>query len=105
MWVSAILAAGGRGTRMGAQVPKQLMMIGSRSILQRSFDALEADGGTEGIVGGLPGERASPPPPFVKSARKRISIVEGGATRHQSVANAFRRQRCCPVFSPTSGMA
>ena len=41
MFVSAIIAAGGRGTRLGAATPKQLLTVGDRSILQRSFDVVD----------------------------------------------------------------
>lgn len=91
MWVSAILAAGGRGRRMGAPVPKQLLTIGDRTILQRSFDTLEAHSSIDEIVVALPSDLAAAPPPFLRSASKRIQFVDGGATRHQSVANAFAR--------------
>lgn len=91
MRVSAILAAGGLGTRVGAPVPKQLLMLGNRSILQRSFDTLEAHKSISEIVIALPSELAAAPPPFLKSSSKRVHIVDGGATRHESVANAFAR--------------
>lgn len=91
MWVSAILAAGGRGTRLGARVPKQLLMIGNRTILQRSFDTLEAHVDISEIVVALPWELASSPPSFLRSSSKEVHIVYGGATRHESVANAFAR--------------
>ena len=42
MFVSAILAAGGRGARLGAGVPKQLLTLGGRSIVQRSFQTVQA---------------------------------------------------------------
>jgi 2-C-methyl-D-erythritol 4-phosphate cytidylyltransferase/2-C-methyl-D-erythritol 2,4-cyclodiphosphate synthase len=91
MWVSAILAAGGRGTRMGADVPKQLLMLGDRSILQRSFEALERHEDISEIVIALPRELAASPPAFLKSSSKEVHIVDGGDTRHRSVANAFAR--------------
>lgn len=91
MFVSAILAAGGRGVRLGANVPKQLLMIGDRSILQRSFDTLEAHASISEIVVALPSELASSPPSFLKSSRKLVQIVDGGTSRHASVANAFSR--------------
>jgi 2-C-methyl-D-erythritol 4-phosphate cytidylyltransferase/2-C-methyl-D-erythritol 2,4-cyclodiphosphate synthase len=91
MFVSAILAAGGRGARMGAAVPKQLLMIGERSILQRSFDALEVHAAISEIIVVLPSELAAAPPEFLQSTRKRVCVVGGGATRHESVANAFAR--------------
>src|SRR3972149_9301918 len=97
MWVSAILAAGGRGPRLGAGVPKQLLMIGNRTILQRSFDTLEAHGDISEIVVALPRELASSPPSVRRSSSKEVHVVDGGATRHESVANAFGRRRGDPT--------
>jgi 2-C-methyl-D-erythritol 4-phosphate cytidylyltransferase/2-C-methyl-D-erythritol 2,4-cyclodiphosphate synthase len=91
MRVSAILAAGGRGARMGASVPKQLLMLGGRSILQRSFDTLEAHDSISEIIVALPHELAAAPPAFLKSARKTVRIVDGGERRQDSVAKAFSR--------------
>src|SRR5712691_1481714 len=91
MWVSAILAAGGRGTRMGAEVPKQLLTIGDRTILQRSFDTLEAMEWIAEIVVALPSELAANPPAFLTSSKKDVIIVDGGERRQDSVANAFAR--------------
>ncbi len=39
MHVTAIVAAAGAGRRLGGAVPKQLLEIGGRSILQHSVDA------------------------------------------------------------------
>ncbi|MBE3072392.1 MAG: 2-C-methyl-D-erythritol 4-phosphate cytidylyltransferase, partial [Acidobacteria bacterium] len=39
MHVAAIIAAGGRGQRLGADRPKQLLLVGGRTILQRSVEA------------------------------------------------------------------
>src|SRR5436189_2699820 len=91
MWVSAILAAGGRGARMGAQVPKQLLKLGGRTILQRSFDTLEQMNSIAEIIVALPSELAANPPEFLKSSRKDIHIVDGGHRRQDSVANAFAK--------------
>jgi 2-C-methyl-D-erythritol 4-phosphate cytidylyltransferase/2-C-methyl-D-erythritol 2,4-cyclodiphosphate synthase len=91
MFVSAILAAGGRGTRLAAGVPKQLLMLGGRSILQRSFETMEAHERIDEILVALPAELVASPPDFLKSARKRIHIIDGGARRQDSVANAFAR--------------
>src|SRR4051812_18653978 len=89
MRVTAILAAGGLGTRIGARVPKQMLMLGSRPMLQHSFETLRELDAVAEIVVVLPAELASAPPPFLKSATKPLRIVQGGATRHESVANAF----------------
>ena len=42
MHVTAIIAAGGAGLRLGAGVPKQLLEVGRSSILQRSVSAFGA---------------------------------------------------------------
>jgi 2-C-methyl-D-erythritol 4-phosphate cytidylyltransferase/2-C-methyl-D-erythritol 2,4-cyclodiphosphate synthase len=91
MFVSAILAAGGRGTRLGAATPKQLIPLGDRTILQHSFDTIEAHPRINEIIVALPVELAAAPPGFLKSARKPVRVVDGGARRQDSVANAFLR--------------
>lgn len=89
MFVSAILAAGGRGTRLGAATPKQLLMVGDRTILQRSFDTLEAHPRIDEVIVALPGDLAAAPPHFLTSTQKSVRIVNGGDRRQDSVANAF----------------
>ena len=89
MIVSAILAAAGRGTRLGAAEPKQMLMLGERTILQRSFDILDRHDQIEEIVIALPSDLARRPPVYLASSQKPVRIVDGGARRQDSVANAF----------------
>ena len=89
MFVSAILAAAGRGTRLGAAMPKQMLELGDRTILQRSFDVIDLHDRIDEIVVALPRDLAGTPPPFLISARKPVRIVDGGPRRQDSVANAF----------------
>jgi len=91
MFVSAILAAAGRGTRLGSATPKQLLALGERTILQRSFDILEHHDRIDEVVVALPPDLAHTPPPFLISSRKPVRIVDGGVRRQDSVANAFAR--------------
>ncbi len=91
MFVSAILAAAGRGTRLGAAAPKQMLALGDRTILQRSFEIVEAHDQIDEIVVALPADLASAPPPYLVSGRKPVRIVDGGPRRQDSVANAFRQ--------------
>jgi 2-C-methyl-D-erythritol 4-phosphate cytidylyltransferase/2-C-methyl-D-erythritol 2,4-cyclodiphosphate synthase len=89
--VSAIIAAGGRGLRVGNSTPKQLLSLAGRPILQRSVDAfLRCDRVTD-IVVALPADLSAAPPAYLQSAVKPIEIVEGGGRRQDSVANAFAR--------------
>ena len=89
VFVSAIIAAAGRGARLGAASPKQLLTLGDRTILQRSFDIVDRHDGIHEIVIALPPDLASSPPPFLISSSKSVRIVDGGLRRQDSVANAF----------------
>ena len=91
MFVSAIIAAGGRGARLGSAVPKQLLTIGERSILQRSFDLVDEHDRIDEIVVALPSDLARANPPMLSSSRKPVRIVDGGERRQDSVASAFSR--------------
>jgi 2-C-methyl-D-erythritol 4-phosphate cytidylyltransferase/2-C-methyl-D-erythritol 2,4-cyclodiphosphate synthase len=87
--VTAIIAAGGRGSRLGGPRPKQLLEIGGRAILARSVDAFVGHPRIAGVVVALPAEVAADPPSYL--AADRVTIVEGGERRQDSVALAFRR--------------
>lgn len=89
MFVSAILAAAGRGTRLGSATPKQLLALGERTILQRSFDIVNGHDQIDEIVVALPPDLANTPPPFLISTTKPVRIVDGGTRRQDSVAKAF----------------
>jgi 2-C-methyl-D-erythritol 4-phosphate cytidylyltransferase/2-C-methyl-D-erythritol 2,4-cyclodiphosphate synthase len=89
MFVSAILAAAGRGTRLGAAVPKQMLTLGDRTILQHSFAVVDQHEQIDEIVVALPPDLAWSPPPYLISSRKPVRIVDGGDRRQDSVANAF----------------
>ena len=91
MFVSAIIAAGGRGTRVGSASPKQLLTLGGRTILQRSFDALAQHDRIDEVIVALPSDLVSSPPAYLSASRKPVHIVSGGARRQDSVANAFSR--------------
>jgi 2-C-methyl-D-erythritol 4-phosphate cytidylyltransferase / 2-C-methyl-D-erythritol 2,4-cyclodiphosphate synthase len=89
--VSAIIAAGGRGIRFGGDRPKQLLLLGGKPILQHSVEAFVRSHVVHEIVVALPKELSAPPPAYLSSAVKLLEIVEGGARRQDSVANAFAR--------------
>jgi 2-C-methyl-D-erythritol 4-phosphate cytidylyltransferase len=56
MHVAAIIAAGGRGSRLGAGRPKQFLQIGGRAILAMSIAALAASDRIQEIVVALPAD-------------------------------------------------
>lgn len=83
--VSAIVAAGGAGRRLGARVPKQLLEIGGEPILHRSVSAFLTHPRVSDVVVALPAAVADAPPAWLRSVR----VVAGGETRQDSVARAF----------------
>jgi 2-C-methyl-D-erythritol 4-phosphate cytidylyltransferase / 2-C-methyl-D-erythritol 2,4-cyclodiphosphate synthase len=90
MYVTAIIAAGGRGERFGAGQPKQLVSIGGRTMLERSVDAFLTHAAVDEVIVALPAELADRPPAFLTQTAKPMRIVAGGARRQDSVAAAFR---------------
>ena len=89
---AAIIAAGGRGVRLGADRPKQFVDLDGRSILEKSVTALAASDRIDEVVVALPieflvtvGERLR------GLSAKPILCVEGGPRRQDSVANAFAK--------------
>jgi 2-C-methyl-D-erythritol 4-phosphate cytidylyltransferase / 2-C-methyl-D-erythritol 2,4-cyclodiphosphate synthase len=90
MFVTAIIAAGGRGLRFGGGSPKQLLQVGGRAILERSVTAFLAHPAVNEVVVALPQPLTDDPPAYLRSAGKPLRIVSGGARRQDSVANAFR---------------
>ena len=93
MHISAIIAAGGRGTRFGADGPKQLLTLGGEPILKRSVDAFLRCGIIDDVTVALPGDLAMSPPGYLRGTGDRLRIVEGGARRQDSVARAFAAVR------------
>jgi 2-C-methyl-D-erythritol 4-phosphate cytidylyltransferase / 2-C-methyl-D-erythritol 2,4-cyclodiphosphate synthase len=87
--VTAIVAAGGRGERLGAAQPKQMLVIGGRSILERSVQLLVAHPAVDEVVVALPPGLAAQPPAWLTRAAKTVKVVSGGPRRQDSVANAF----------------
>jgi len=92
MHVAAIIAAGGRGVRVGADRPKQFLDIGGRSILELSVAALAASDRIQEIVVALPQDHVDAGTQALKAAIGRpVTVVAGGPRRQDSVANAFAK--------------
>ncbi len=89
MHVTAIIAAGGSGRRLGAPVPKQLLEVGGRSLLERSVEAFKAHPAIGDVIVALPADVLAAPPTWLDGVR----LVAGGERRQDSVANAFAAVR------------
>ncbi len=92
MHVAAIIAAGGRGVRLGADRPKQFLKLGGRSILDLSIDALAASDRIHEIVVAVPPDHLdATAAAWAGVTGKPLTIVAGGMRRQDSVANALAR--------------
>lgn len=91
MHVTALIAAGGRGVRLGADRPKQFLEIGGRSILEMSVAALAASDRITDIIVALPEDHLVTAGQGWAPLAKPVAFVAGGARRQDSVANAFAR--------------
>jgi 2-C-methyl-D-erythritol 4-phosphate cytidylyltransferase/2-C-methyl-D-erythritol 2,4-cyclodiphosphate synthase len=89
MHVTAIIAAGGRGQRLGGASPKQLLALDGRTLLERSVEPFLAHPSIDEVVVAVPPEVARDPPRYLRGAAKPLRMVVGGARRQDSVSNAF----------------
>ena len=89
MSVAVIIVAGGRGARLGADVPKQLLDLGGRTLLERSVDAFDAHPRVRHIVVVLPEELVEAGPALVGTRRRSCRVVAGGERRQDSVRLGF----------------
>ena len=89
----AIIVAGGRGVRMGNQVPKQYLPLAGKPILSHSIEVFNANPHIHSICIVVPPSdtilcRSDIVRPL--KSRKRISIVAGGNDRQDSVFNGLK---------------
>ena len=87
MRVTAIIAAGGSGRRLGGEVPKQFLPLGSQTILQRAVAAFTGHTRVDDVIVALPAGIAAAD--ALGAGHHKLRCVPGGATRQESVANAF----------------
>jgi 2-C-methyl-D-erythritol 4-phosphate cytidylyltransferase len=76
----AVIVAAGRGERLGAELPKALVEVAGRPLVQWSIDALAAVQEIDQIVLALPPGAPAPP---------GVTAVDGGAVRSDSVRRAL----------------
>jgi 2-C-methyl-D-erythritol 4-phosphate cytidylyltransferase/2-C-methyl-D-erythritol 2,4-cyclodiphosphate synthase len=89
--VGAIIVAGGRGNRLGAAMPKQLLDLGGRTILQRSVSAFDTHPDIGEIVVVLPADLVASGAQLVGATRLPCTCVAGGPRRQDSVRIGFGR--------------
>jgi 2-C-methyl-D-erythritol 4-phosphate cytidylyltransferase len=89
--VWAILAAAGRGDRLGLDRPKAFAPLDERPLIAESLERLDASDWIEGIVVAAPPEWEEPCILVAEeiAAGKVAETVTGGETRSESVRNAL----------------
>jgi 2-C-methyl-D-erythritol 4-phosphate cytidylyltransferase/2-C-methyl-D-erythritol 2,4-cyclodiphosphate synthase len=92
MHVTAIIAAAGSGSRLGSEVPKQLLDVGGRSMLARSVAAFDTHPAISDIIVVMPASLVDAGGiDYIGPTRHELRLVTGGDRRQDSVANAFDR--------------
>jgi 2-C-methyl-D-erythritol 4-phosphate cytidylyltransferase len=91
MSVWAILAAAGRGDRLGLDRPKAFARLNDRPLIAESLERLDASDWIEGIVVAAPPDWEEPCILVAEevAAGKVAETVTGGESRSQSVRNAL----------------
>ncbi len=87
--VIAVVLAGGTGTRMGSAVPKQLLTLAGRPVLERSIEAFQRSSAVDEVL-------VLMHPQFLAEAReiaarfaKVSEVIAGGTTRNESTQAAL----------------
>lgn len=85
--IYAIIAAGGIGSRFGADKPKQLVEIDGESILTRTAKIFDGMDIIERVIIACPPDRLGECRE-VLSGLKKTEVIPGGRTRNETVMNA-----------------
>lgn len=86
-----IIVAGGKGVRMGGEVPKQFLPVGGRPVLMRTIEAFRAyDSGMQ-IILVLPSSQQDYWAELCRryDFRESCQVADGGETRFHSVRNGL----------------
>ncbi len=84
----ALLAAAGRGERLGGRLPKAFVEIAGEPLLAHAVRTLGACPGVEGFVVAAP-QGMEDETKAIADGPKLLGVVTGGATRQDSVARAL----------------
>ena len=85
MSVGVIIVAAGRGARMSATVPKQLLDLGGTTVMRRAIAAFDAHPRVDRIVVVLPAELVPGAASIIGVTARPCGIAAGGERRQDSV--------------------
>lgn len=92
MFVSAIVAAAGKGKRMGEKVNKQYLLCGGKPVLAQTLLSLSLYPFNEMVIAAAPGEEEFCHKEIVVPLKLDIpvKVVSGGKERQDSIFNAIK---------------
>ncbi len=87
----AVVLAGGSGQRFGSGLPKQLLPLAGRTLIEHSVAAFEEAPGVAAILVVMAAGHAGPVADLLAADgfRKVMGVIEGGATRPESTRRAI----------------
>ncbi|HVW81729.1 MAG TPA: 2-C-methyl-D-erythritol 4-phosphate cytidylyltransferase [Mycobacteriales bacterium] len=98
----AVILAGGVGTRIGLSIPKQLLKIAGKPVIEHTLSAFEAAPEIDEIVVLMTPDHLDEVRGIVgdRGFRKVTAVIEGGRTRNDSTRNAIAHlgERECNVL-------
>lgn len=88
-----IIVAGGKGLRMGGDIPKQFVPVGGKPVLMRTLEAFHAYDSSMHLIVVLPVTQQAYWKELCDSYRFTLSheVADGGETRFHSVANGLAK--------------
>ena len=86
-----IVVAGGRGLRMGGDLPKQFMPLGDRTVLMCTLDRMAEAVPEAKLILALPHDQQPVWQELCRAYRyeRPVQVVDGGETRFHTVSNAL----------------
>jgi 2-C-methyl-D-erythritol 4-phosphate cytidylyltransferase len=85
----AVVLAGGSGHRFGTGPPKQLQLLGGRSLLERCVDAFDSAPGVDELLVVTAAEVAGQVRHGLRGFARLADVIEGGAARTDSTQRAI----------------
>lgn len=83
-----VLLAGGTGSRLGAEIPKQFIRVAGKTVLEHSYDCLNSYAPDSRILVTVPADSAGTARELLKNTN--AEIIVGGASRQESAWAALR---------------
>src|SRR5688572_30645207 len=98
MKIAAVIAAGGTGTRLGKDVPKQFLELAGKPILLHTLEGILSLPDVRQVVIALPVKHIPPAKKLLERQKWRIAIscIGGGPSRQESVQRAVSRVKGDP---------